>query len=96
MLSIYELQRQSGQLDSQLTSIFAGPWDPNASPDSREAREPGAEVCWNSDPVYDPLGMTEMDDDERTVCHPQSAGFILYTNTDQASSLQVLSILLSK
>lgn len=76
MLSVYEQQRQSGQLDSQLMSIFAGPWDPSASPDSREAKEPGAEVCWNAEPLYDPLGLRDMDDDERIVCCTSELGFM--------------------
>ncbi|KAK5941545.1 kinesin-like protein [Knufia obscura] len=69
VLSIYSQQKEAGLVGANLPSCFVGPWDANGGtngsfgrPDSRDA---GPEVCWNTQPDSIPLGLREMDDEER-------------------------------
>lgn len=71
VLSIYSQQKEAGLVGANLPSCFVGPWDANGGtngsfgrPDSRDA---GPEVCWNTQPDSIPLGLREMDDEERQV-----------------------------
>lgn len=68
MLSIYASQKELGLLGANLSRIFAGPWDLDAFETvSSNTKDPGPEVCWNPEPVLEPLGMRDMDDIERQV-----------------------------
>lgn len=68
MLSIYTAQKELGLLGANLSRIFAGPWDLEAPENSSShSKDPGPDVCWNTEPKADPLGLKEMDDTERQV-----------------------------
>lgn len=68
MLSVYASQKELGLLGANLSRIFAGPWDIDSfDPVSFSTKDPGPEVCWNNEPSSEPLGLRDMDDNERQV-----------------------------
>lgn len=68
MLSIFASQKDLGLVGTNLSRIFAGPWDVDAFETvSFNTKDPGPEVCWNNEPASLPLGLKEMDDAEKQV-----------------------------
>ena len=75
MLGIFRQQREAGNLDSNLTQVFRGTWNPTeprngtAASWGKENKDQsiGPEVCWESEPGNSPLTLTEMTESEREV-----------------------------
>lgn len=68
MLSIYASQKELGLLGANLSRIFSGPWDPdNFDTVSSNTKDLGPEVCWNSEPRSEPLGLRDLDEAEKQV-----------------------------
>ena len=76
MVAIYKQQRDSGQLDAKLSSLFTASWNPREAKEPstpawgrKEDKEPaaGPEVCWNHNAVSEPLALSAMDEQEREV-----------------------------
>ena len=77
LLDIYRIQRESGSLDRGLSELFLGGWNPA---DQREGtasgwgrREDnkdvnaGPEVCWTHQVEAPPLGLIDLNDEEKEV-----------------------------
>jgi PERQ amino acid-rich with GYF domain-containing protein len=95
LLDLYRQQQTSDDgLQEDLQSLYIGGWQPNGQNgapaagwgrnDASREQPPGPDVCWDDDGSYEPLSMTEMDDEEREVgtrtwntCLTPSAGLIL-------------------
>lgn len=70
-------QGTDGGLSDDLNSLFIGGWQPdgaNGTPAAGWGRNdhsrdppPGPDVCWDRDGRTEPLGLTELDDEEREV-----------------------------
>lgn len=59
-----------------MQSLFVGGWQPEATngttqpwgrADQARDTQPGPEACWEKDGSVEPMGLTDMDDDEREV-----------------------------
>lgn len=78
LLDLYRLQQSSDDgLQEDLQNLFIGGWQPNGQNgapaagwgrnDASREQPPGPDVCWDDDGTYEPLALTEMDDEEREV-----------------------------
>lgn len=63
-----------GNLKELLPELFIGGWQPDAANgvswdrgDRNRENQPGPEACWDSTGGVEPLGLLEMDDEEREV-----------------------------
>lgn len=78
LLDLFKAQQTSEDgLRDGLPSLYTGGWQPNISngaasagwgrtEHSRDA-QPGPDICWDRDGTVEPLGLTDMDDEEREV-----------------------------
>jgi PERQ amino acid-rich with GYF domain-containing protein len=78
LLDLYRQQQSSDDgLQEDLQNLYIGGWQPNGQNgapaagwgrnDAGREQPPGPDVCWDDDGSYEPLAMTEMDDEEREV-----------------------------
>ncbi|QIX01136.1 hypothetical protein AMS68_006653 [Peltaster fructicola] len=75
LLDLYRSQSVEGGLRESLTQLYVNGWQPETSNGtagsgwgrSEHARDvqPGPEVCWDRDGAVEPLGLVELDEDER-------------------------------
>ncbi|KAM0724280.1 hypothetical protein Q7P37_000162 [Cladosporium fusiforme] len=76
LLDLYRLQQSVDDgIPEDLQSLYIGGWQPNAAngvpaagwgrPDASREQPPGPDVCWDDDGHFEPLSLTEMDDEER-------------------------------
>jgi PERQ amino acid-rich with GYF domain-containing protein len=63
-----------------LPNLYIGGWQPDSNntssvtwgkSDSARDSQPSADVCWDSDAGIEPLGLLEMDDEEKEVCNDE-------------------------
>ena len=78
LLDLFKAQQssQSGLTDG-LQSLYVGGWQPdilNGAPSASWGKsehnrdsQPAPDICWDQDGDIEPLGVTEMDDEERQV-----------------------------
>ena len=78
LLDLYKAQLSSeGGLRDGLQNLYVGGWQPDLangatsaswgrSEHSRDS-QPAPDICWDRDGTVEPLGLIEMDDDEREV-----------------------------
>ena len=67
-----------GGLTDGLSDMYIGGWHPDTANgvgssswgrnDQNRENQPGSDVCWDRDGSVEPLGLVEMDDEEREVC----------------------------
>lgn len=79
LLSIFKGQRDSGALAKNMGDHFLASWDPHddtaatngawAKKEDQKDSPPGPEVCWDYLGHYEPLGLIDMTEEEREVCH---------------------------
>lgn len=98
MFDIYEsLQSQSSGLSDGLSAHAVGGWQPDISngssagwgrTDNNRDSHSGPELVWNKDGVSDPLGLVDMDDEEREVRGDENLhrGVVLGANKIGSSS----------
>lgn len=78
MLDLFKAQQSvDGGLSDGLPDLFVGGWQPDV-PNGTSASwgrtehhrdtQPGPDICWNRDGTNEPMGLIEMDDEEREVC----------------------------
>ena len=78
LLDLYRLQQSADDgLQEDLQNLYIGGWQPNGQngapapgwgrSDASREQPPGPDVCWDDDGTYEPLALTEMDDEEREV-----------------------------
>lgn len=78
LLDLYRLQQSVDEgVQDDLQSLYVGGWQPNAvnvangagwgRNDISREQPPGPDVCWDDDGSFEPLSLTEMDDEEREV-----------------------------
>lgn len=77
LINIYKDQRDTGNLKQNLTELFSGGWHPTEARNGTAASwgkrddgkdQPiGPDVCWDHNGKVQPLGMSEMTDEEREV-----------------------------
>lgn len=77
MLDAYRVQQTvHGALSDGLSDLFVGGWHPDmtngasagwARNEHSRDNQPGPDVCWERDGMAEPLGLVDMDDDEREV-----------------------------
>ncbi|KAL1994866.1 hypothetical protein VTN49DRAFT_1053 [Thermomyces lanuginosus] len=74
LLEIFKNQRDSGSLGKNLTDFFVANWNPleetsttngAIGKDNPKGAALGAEVCWDHAGQFEPLGLTELTDDEK-------------------------------
>ncbi|MGG6495540.1 UNVERIFIED_CONTAM: hypothetical protein NY603_21710, partial [Bacteroidetes bacterium 56_B9] len=78
MLGIYEvLQSKQGALTDGLATHLVGGWQPDITNgaaagwgrgDNHRDTLPGPDLAWDREGTSEPLGLVEMDDEEREVC----------------------------
>jgi PERQ amino acid-rich with GYF domain-containing protein len=76
MLGLYKEQRDGGNWGQNISEAFMGTWDPHnpsagsngtwGKKDEKEGAS-GPEICWIHGGNIDPLGLIDMDDEERDV-----------------------------
>jgi PERQ amino acid-rich with GYF domain-containing protein len=78
LLDLYKAQQSvDGGLRDGLENLYVSGWQPDTSNGSASAGwsrgdssrdvQPGADVCWDRAGTVEPLGLTEMDEEEREV-----------------------------
>jgi PERQ amino acid-rich with GYF domain-containing protein len=77
MLSLFRNQRESGDLNNGLSSLYVSGWEPNVSNgtsgsswsrrDEQKDSQVTADVCWDRDGSVQPLALSEMTVEEREV-----------------------------
>jgi PERQ amino acid-rich with GYF domain-containing protein len=77
LLNIYKSQRESGTLGKNVEDFFVADWNPheetpavNGAWGKREDPKDtplGPGVCWDREGQFEPLGLTDMNDDEKEV-----------------------------
>ena len=78
LLDLYRQQQSADEsLQEDLQNLYIGGWQPNGQNgapaagwgrnDASREQPPGPDVCWDDDGTYEPLALTEMDDEEREV-----------------------------
>lgn len=85
LMSMYTVQKESGELDKDLTDLFLGGWQPGTgshanatllwTPRDEHGRDagPGPDICWDRGGNISPLGLREMNNDEKEVLAPPHA-----------------------
>jgi len=95
LLDLYQRQQNTnGGLSDDLNGLFVGGWQPdgaNGTPaaswgrnDHNKEPQPGPEVCWDRDGRAEPLGLIDLDDEEKEV----RIGTWDELRSDQVGSLQ--------
>lgn len=80
LLDLFKAQHSSdGGLKDGLPSLYMPGWEPSIANGATSAgwgrtehardHAPGSDICWDRDGSIEPLGLTEMDDEEREVHH---------------------------
>jgi len=81
LLDLYHRQNVEGSLDDSLSPLFVAGWEPTQTNgvslggwgrrDEQAAKDhvPGPEVCWEKDGSTGPLGLVDMNDEEKEVRH---------------------------
>lgn len=86
LLGIYKTQHESGLLGSDLNRYFVGPWDlSNGSSSRLDGKDISVEVCWNYEQQSIPLGLQEMDENEKQVCSHHSSPERVGNSTNPAT-----------
>lgn len=77
LLNIYKSQREAGTLGKNVEELFVADWNPleetpsvNGAWGKREDHKDtpvGPEVCWDHEGQFEPLGLIDMNDDEKEV-----------------------------
>lgn len=77
LLDFYKVQRETGSLGKNVEEYFVADWDPHmvtpaangawGKRDDHKNSSAGPEVCWDHEGQVEPLGLTEMTDDEKEV-----------------------------
>jgi PERQ amino acid-rich with GYF domain-containing protein len=77
LLAYYKAQRESGSLGKNVTDYFIADWDPHVEApaangawgrrDDQKDASSGPEVCWDHGGHVEPLGLMDMNDDEKEV-----------------------------
>ena len=81
LMDLYKTKRDAGALNRNLSALFSGGWNPHepsqgvsstwGKRDESKDNTSGPEVCWNHEVDEDPLGLLEMNDQEKEVrCNP--------------------------
>ncbi|XHG02083.1 hypothetical protein AWENTII_005445 [Aspergillus wentii] len=76
LLSFYKVQRETGALSKNVAEYFVADWDPHMEApsvnggvwgkrDDHKDTPSGPEVCWDHGGQVEPLGLMDMDDDEK-------------------------------
>ncbi|KAJ5613184.1 hypothetical protein N7510_006378 [Penicillium lagena] len=75
LLDFYKVQRETGTLGKNVEEYFVADWDPHmvtpavngawGKRDDHKNSSAGPEVCWDHEGQLEPLGLTEMTDDEK-------------------------------
>ena len=78
LLELFRTQSRSGQANASVTDLFVDGWNPESAQgnsnggwgkkDEYKDGSGGPELCWDYEGVVQPLGLTEMGDEEREVC----------------------------
>ena len=78
LLDLYRLQSTDDGLQDDLQNLYIGNWQPNGQNgapaagwgrnDASREQPSGPDVCWDDDGAYEPLALTEMDNEEKEVC----------------------------
>ena len=79
LLDLYRLQQSADDgLQDDLQNLYIGNWQPNGQNgapaagwgrnDPSREQPSGPDVCWDDDGAYEPLALTEMDNEEKEVC----------------------------
>ena len=79
LLDLYRLQQSADDgLQDDLQNLYIGNWQPNGQNgapaagwgrnDPTREQPSGPDVCWDDDGAYEPLALTEMDNEEKEVC----------------------------
>ena len=87
LLDLYNNQKNTeGWGKADMSNLFIGGWQPDLANGASGASwgrnegnrdtQPGPDICWDKDGSFEPLGLTEMDDEEREVCITPSAMII--------------------
>lgn len=80
LLDLYKAQLGvEGSLRDALPDLYIGGWQPEISngvggaswsrSDQSRENQQGPDVCWDKDGAVEPLGLMEMDDEEREVSY---------------------------
>jgi PERQ amino acid-rich with GYF domain-containing protein len=83
LLDLYRLQQSTDDgLQDDLQNLYIGNWQPNGQNgapaagwgrnDASREQPSGPDVCWDDDGAYEPLALTEMDNEEKEVCTSRS------------------------
>ena len=78
LLQLFHTQHETNDLSDDLSSLFVGGWEPNATngssstswsrrDDSSKDYALGADICWERDGASLPLGLNEITEDEKEV-----------------------------
>jgi PERQ amino acid-rich with GYF domain-containing protein len=77
LLDIYKVQRETGSLGKDVEEYFVADWDPHmvtpavngawGKRDDHKNSSAGPEVCWDHGGQVEPLGLTEMTEEEKEV-----------------------------
>jgi PERQ amino acid-rich with GYF domain-containing protein len=78
LLDLYRLQQSTDDgLQDDLQNLYIGNWQPNGQNgapaagwgrnDASREQPSGPDVCWDDDGAYEPLALTEMDNEEKEV-----------------------------
>jgi PERQ amino acid-rich with GYF domain-containing protein len=89
MLGLYKEQLESGDWGKNIADTFMGNWDPrnpstgsNGTWGKKDEKDgiSGPEICWVHGGKVDPLGLIEMDDEEKEV-RDRSLGVYTFSST---------------
>lgn len=106
LLDLFQRQQSThGGLSDDLNSLFVGGWQPDGANgnatgswgrgDHNRDPPPGPEVCWDRDGRVEPLGLTDLDDEEkevRTAIRDEMRSDLWWRLTDLNSSSCLRSI----
>lgn len=78
LLDLFKSQQSTeGALSEGLSNLYVGGWQPESAngggsaswgrSDNARDVQPGPDICWEKDGNTEPLGLTEMDDEEKEV-----------------------------
>lgn len=77
LLDVFRRHGESGNLAKNISSLLVGGWEPGASGDGKRApwnrkddnRDAlaGPDICWDAEGSVQPLGLTEMTEEEKEV-----------------------------
>lgn len=76
-MSIFRTQKESGELDKNLSNLMVGDWSPGMADGARngswnkmdeDANGTGPDLCWEQNGKLEPLGLDPMTAEEKDVC----------------------------